>query len=385
MHIAFITPEYPHSKIKNSGGLGTSIKNLVAALVSQHIEVTVFVYGQQNAEVFKENGVTFHFIPNQNYRFAKWFFYRKYIQKYINKVVDTEKIDLLEAADWTGITAFMKFTIPLVIRFHGSDTYFCHLEQRPQKRKNFWFEKLAVQNATAFIAPTQFAGEVSAKLFSIPTEKVTTIHYGLTLSNFVNTTPEQFESETLLYLGTVIRKKGVFELPTIFNEVRKQFPKAKLIIIGNDAPDIQTGSQSTWSLVEKLFAKEALPFVTFLGKKPYEEVQNYIKKAHVCLFPTYAETLGMVTIEAMALQKPVVNSNIGWANELLIDGESGYLVHPSDHTLFAEKIVTLFSDRVLCSKMGQLANKRVAAVFDIDKKVRENISFYTNILESEKN
>ncbi len=103
------------------------------------------------------------------------------------------------------------------------------------------------------------------------------------------------------------------------------------------------------------------------------------------MFPTYAETLGMVTIEAMALQKPVVNSNIGWANELLIDGESGFLVHPSDHTLFAEKIVTLFSDRALCLKMGQLANKRVAAVFDIDKKVRENISFYSSILESEKN
>lgn len=385
MHIAFITPEYPHAKSSHSGGLGTSIKNLVESLVLQDLQVTVFVYGQQTQEVFKEKGVTFHFIPTQNYRFAKWYFYRKYIQKYVTKVVETEKIDLLEAPDWTGITAFMKFKVPLVLRFHGSDTYFCHLEQRKQKLKNFWFEKLAVQNATAYIAPTQFAGEVSAKLFSIPAAKVTTIHYGLTLENFVNANPMDYESGLLVYIGTVIRKKGVFELPAIFNEVRKQFPKTQLLLIGSDSSDIATGSGSTWSLVEKLFAPDDLPFVTFLGKKNYADVQNYIKKAHVCLFPTFAETLGMVTIEAMALHKPVVNSNIGWANELLLDGESGFLVHPKNHTLFAEKLVTLLSDPTLCAKMGEQAHKRVAAVFDIEKKVLENISFYKRILSSEKN
>ena len=222
MHIAFLTPEYPHPKIKNSGGLGTSIKNLVVALVRQNVKVTVFVYGQPNQEVFEENGITFHFIPNQNIRFAKWYFHRKYIQNYINKIVVAEKIDLLEAPDWTGITAFMKFQIPLVIRFHGSDTYFCHLEKRKQKLKNYWFEKLALQNAVAFIAPTKFAGQLSAKLFKINTQKVVTIHYGLELNQFKNDSPEKFENGLLLYIGTIIRKKGVLELPAIFLKVRKQ-------------------------------------------------------------------------------------------------------------------------------------------------------------------
>ena len=384
MHIAFLTPEYPHPKIKNSGGLGTSIKNLVVALVRQNVKVTVFVNGQPNQEVFEENGITFHFIPNQNFRFAKWYFYRKFIQNYINKIVVAEKIDLLEAPDWTGITAFMKFQIPLVIRFHGSDTYFCHLEKRKQKLKNYWFEKLALQNAVAFIAPTKFAGQLSAKLFKINAQKVATIHYGLELNQFKNDSPEKFENGLLLYIGTIIRKKGVLELPAIFQKVRKQFPNAHLVLIGNDSYDIQTQSSSTWSLVENLIPYEDKAYVRFLGKIPYSEVQEYMKKAHVCLFPTFAETLGMVTIESMALQKPVVNSNIGWANELLIDGESGYLVHPTDHKLYAERILQLLENSDLANKIGQKANERVVATFNIDEKVLENISFYKKILDDKK-
>ena len=384
MHIAFLTPEYPHPKIKNSGGLGTSIKNLVVALVRQNVKVTVFVYGQPNQEVFEENGITFHFIPNQNIRFAKWYFHRKYIQNYINKIVVAEKIDLLEAPDWTGITAFMKFQIPLVIRFHGSDTYFCDLEKRKQKLKNYWFEKLALQNAVAFIAPTKFAGQLSAKLFKINAQKVATIHYGLELNQFKNDSPEKFENGLLLYIGTIIRKKGVLELPAIFLKVRKQFPNAQLVLIGADSYDIQTQSPSTWSLVENLIPIEDKTYVRFLGKIPYSEVQEYMKKAHVCLFPTFAETLGMVTIESMALQKPVVNSNIGWANELLIDGESGYLVHPTDHKLYAERILQLLENSDLAKKIGQKANERVVATFNIDEKVLENISFYKKILDGKK-
>ena len=132
MHIAFLTPEYPHAKVKHSGGLGTSIKNLVVALVEKGISVTVFIYGQPQAAVFEENGVIFHLIVNKKYRFGKWFFYRKFIQNYVNSVIKKEKIDLVEAPDWTGVTAFMRFDVPLIIRFHGSDTYFCQIEAFPK-------------------------------------------------------------------------------------------------------------------------------------------------------------------------------------------------------------------------------------------------------------
>jgi glycosyltransferase involved in cell wall biosynthesis len=81
----------------------------------------------------------------------------------------------------------------------------------------------------------------------------------------------------------------------------------------------------------------------------------------------------------MALQKPVVNTNIGWAQELIVDGESGFLVHPQDHTLYADRILELLADANLCLTMGDNARKRVEAVFDIEKIAQQNILFYQSI------
>lgn len=381
MHIAFLTPEFPHSKIKHSGGLGTSIKNLALALVDKGVKVTVFVYGQPQSEIFEENGVAFHLISDKKYRLGKWFFYRKHVQNYVNSVVKEEKINLIEAPDWTGVTAFMNFNVPLVIRFHGSDTYFCHIENREQKFKNRLFETLAVRKAKGFVAPTKYAGEVSAELFGLLKEHVKTIHYGLDLIHFNNENPKYFEKGLILYIGTIIRKKGVFELPEIFNKVRGQFPEARLVLIGGDSGDVKTGNKSTWELVQQQFQKADLEYVSYLGKIPYIEVQDYIKRANVCVFPTYAETLGMVTIESMAMQKAVVNSNIGWAQELMKDGESGFLVHPSNHDLFAEKITTILKDIDFNIAMGNAAKVYVEDRFDINKKVEENINYYQSLIK----
>lgn len=383
MHIAFLTPEYPHAKVKHAAGLGTSIANLLAALVKQGVVVTVFVYDQEKVEVFTENGIVFHLIDDKKYRFAKWFLYRKYIQKYCNTIIKEEKIDVLEAPDWTGITAFMNFRIPLVIRFHGSDTYFCHLEKRKQKLKNFWFEKLAIQNAEGYIAPTAFAGKLSAALFGIQPEKVKTIHYGLELDQFENDFPNQFEKGLIVSIGTIIRKKGVLELPSIFHRVRAKFPEARLVLIGADSSDIATGEKSTWQLFQEKTVPNDMSSISYLGKIPYSEVKNYIQKAHLCIFPSFAETLGMVTIESMAMQKPVVNSSIGWAQELMVDGVSGYLVHPKDHEEYAQKIIEILSSEELTSKMGIAAKKQVQDKFDINVIVKENTDYYKTIISKQ--
>lgn len=379
MHIGFLTPEYPHERVTHAAGIGTSIKNLVVTLAQKKIEVSVFVYAQSEDAVFTEEGITIHLIKNRKYKSMGWFCHRKYLQNYINRYILSEKIDAVEAPDWTGITAFMRLKAPLVIRFHGSDTYFCHIEKRHQKFKNFLFEKLATQNAKAFIAPTAYAGNVSKELFGIKNKTVQTIHYGLAFKRFQNLNPEIFESGLILYMGTIIRKKGVFELPEIFNKVRTQFPEAKLVLIGADSSDVQTGNHSTWKILEKEFDANDLKNVTYLGKIPYQDVQKYIKKAQLCVFPSFAETLGMVTIESMAMQKPVVNTAIGWAQELITDGESGFLVHPQDHSVYANKIIALLKDSKLCLTMGKNARKRVEDVFDIEKIAQQNIVFYQSI------
>ncbi len=376
MHIAFLTPEYPHNKVQHAAGIGTSIKNLALALAEKDVRVSVIVYSQKEHAMFEENGITIHLVPHQKYRFFTWFFYRKKLQEYLNQLVVREQVDLIEAPDWTGITAFMRLKAPLIIRFHGSDTYFCHLENRKQKFKNFWFEKLALQSAKAFIAPTSFAGELTRQLFKIENQKIRTIHNGLRLPDFSNENPAVFEPGLLLYFGTIIRKKGVLELPEIMRNVISQYPDSSLILIGSDSVDAQTGSQSTWELVMAKCDSALKSKITYLGKIPYHEIKEYIKKANVCVFPTYAETLGMVTIESMAMQKAVVNSNIGWANELIVNGESGFLVHPNQHKEYANAIVEVLRNKELAQEIGQKARERVETKFDIEKIAEQNIEFY---------
>jgi glycosyltransferase involved in cell wall biosynthesis len=89
----------------------------------------------------------------------------------------------------------------------------------------------------------------------------------------------------------------------------------------------------------------------------------------------------MVTIESMAMEKAVVNSNFGWATELIEDGKSGFLCDPSNHVEFAAKIVELMRDDELRSTIGTNARNTVELKFDIDRIVLQNISFYQSLLE----
>ncbi|SNR49167.1 glycosyltransferase family 4 protein [Flavobacterium sp. ov086] len=380
LHVAYIVSHYPHKAFGHDGGLGTSVYNLVEKLSKCNVRVSVFVYGQKDEFIIEEENVTIYSLIDSDVNFLKFYFSRKKIEQFINKIIAEKNINIIEAPDWTGITAFMSFKVPLVIRFHGSDAYFCHLEKRKQKAKNFWFEKRAINGAQAFIAPTSFAGELSKELFGIKNKVIKTIHHGIELRNFTNEFPLTYEKGLILYVGTLIRKKGVLELPEIFNKVHKFSPEAKLVLIGGDSSDIKTGTNSTWQLMQDQFKDDDLKYVDYLGKIPYNEVQNYIRKANICVFPTFAETLGMVTIEAMAMKKPVVSSNIGWANELIIDEESGFLVHPEDHQLYSDRIIKLLKNDLLCLQMGDNARARVEDKFDIDKVVFENIEFYKTII-----
>jgi L-malate glycosyltransferase len=381
MHIAFLTPEYPHSKIQHSAGIGSSIKNLVTALIREGNEVTVFIYGQEKSEIFEENNIQFHLIKQKKYIFSTWFFYRKFLQNYINKIMISSYIDILEAPDWTGITAFMNFKKPLIIRFHGSDAYFCHLENRKQKAKNFWFEKLALNKAKAFIAPTKFAGDLTRKIFNLRANKIEVINYGIDLNRFTNDNLTYFENSLILYIGTIIRKKGVLELLQIFEKVLEKLPKAKLVLIGSDSPDIQTQNKSTWKLIQNSFSEKAKNQVSYLGKVPYEEIQDWLKKANLCVFPTFAETLGMVTIEAMAMQKTVISSNKEWVFELFDNEKSGFAIDPKNHNAFANKMIDLIQNPNLCFEVGKNARVEVENKFDIHKIVQQNIEFYKKVVD----
>jgi len=375
MHIAYLTPEYPHSSIKHSAGIGTSIKNLATALVEDGHEVTLFVYGQLQNQIFSENGIHFHLIKQRNYSFGGFYFYRKHIAHYINK--NSSGIDVLEAADWTGMTAFCKFTIPHVIRLHGSDTYFCHLENRPQKKKNYLFEKWALQKAKSVSSVSAFTAQKTKELFGLENE-ITVIPNLIAVEDFrpVHCKPE---STYILNFGSVIRKKGVIALAKAFNLLAAQVPDVQLKYLGKDVKDIRTGKMTS-ELIAQEIDTAYHHRVEFIDQVAYEEVSNYINAAAVVCLPSYAEAFPMTWLEAMALEKPLVTSNIGWSPELMVHEHTGLTIDPDNTGLFKDALKRMLEDRGFALNCGVNARHYLESHFSKKEILHQNRAFYNTVL-----
>lgn len=382
MKIAFLTPEYPHPKIGTSGGLGTSIHHLAHALVALGHPVHVLVYRQQKDKQWEENGMVFHQIKNIQFKGLSRYLTCKKIEKYINQLYHQQQIDIVEAPDWTGITSFIQpKKCPIVIRLNGSDTYFCHLENRKVKWINQFHEKKALQQAKGHISVSAFTAKTTNQVFGcfIPFE---IIPNGIEVHQFSESSKESVKEGSILYLGTLIRKKGVLEIPEIFNRVVAKYPKATLHLVGADASDIATNSSSTWQLMQELFDVQAKKQVTYHGKVPYSQVKQFLEQANLVIFPSYAEALPLAWLEAMAMQKAIVASDIGWAKEVITDGKEGFLVHPTKHQEFAERILQLIDNKDLASHLGINAKQKIAQNFSNFQVAKLTIDYYAKILQS---
>lgn len=377
MKIAFLTPEFPHPKTGSSGGIGTSIQNMARALADIGHQPLVLVYGQDADEHFEENGVSFYRIRNVKVKGLSWYFTRKKIQRVINRLHAEGKLEVVEAPDWTGITSFISAQCKITIRLNGSDTYFCHLDRRPVKWANRFHEKRALQKADALLSVSRFTADLTNEIFGLHRD-FTIIPNSIDTASFAPAGATS--SQTILYFGTLIRKKGLLELPHIFNNVHESNPEAELVLVGRDAQDILSGSASTWALMQPLFTASARTKVTYRGGVPYSEIQSCIREAAVCVFPTFAEALPVSWIEAMAMQKAIVASDIGWAPEVIEDGVSGFLVHPAHHGLYAQKITDLLDNAALRETIGTAARHRVMSVFDTQVVARRNADYYQSLL-----
>lgn len=377
MNIAFVSPEFPHPKTGVAGGIGTSILNLSKGLFELGNKISIFVYGQSEDEVVHEEYYTIYRIKNIKFGFLTRFLTQKKVQKRINTLVQKKQIDIVEFAEWTGFSSFINLKCPNVIRLNGSDTYFCHLDNRKVKFRNFFEEKIALKKETALLSVSHYTAQLTKKLFDIKSN-FEVIPNCIDTSKFINNNEIEEVENTILYFGTIIRKKGLLELPLIFNEVFKTNPNAKLILIGRDASDILTRNSSTWELMKNLFDNDAIKNVNYMGSVNYNEIKHHICKASVCVFPTFAEALPVSWIEAMALEKAIVASNIGWANEVIDDKLNGYLVDPKNHIEFASKIVNLIENKSLRIEFGKQAKQKVNNRFSIQVVAKQNFEFYKN-------
>lgn len=376
MRIAFLANEYPHPPLP-AGGIGTSLQTLARALVRQGHRVWIVGWGHETA--FTDQGVEARFVGSTPWPKLGWLLNRRRAFRVLRDLVIRESVDIVESPDWCGPSAGLKLPCPVVVRCHGSAIYFADLVGGAVRPTVRWAESRALHGATAVGAVSRFTGERTRALFGLDHE-VAVVPNGIEIDRFEAVNPGATEAGGVLYFGTLVRKKGVLDLPAMLDALLRRRDDVRLRLLGHDSADAETGAPSTWKLVEGALSRPAAECTEYLGRVPYSRVIEHIARSAVCVFPSYGEALPMAWMEAMAATKCVVAYDIGWAREVIRDGDTGFLVPAGDTDGLAEAVARVLDDPDLAADMGKRAREDVATRFSAEAAATSTVDWYRRVL-----
>lgn len=163
--------------------------------------------------------------------------------------------------------------------------------------------------------------------------------------------------------------------------LKKKYSSLKCLMIGGVS--VSEDDKAYFTSLKDLIAKNGLSKdITFTGYR--EDVPNLIGAldvlVHASIIP---EPFGLVVLEGMTLQKPVVATNFGGPSEIIEDGISGFLVPPDDPTVLAEKIDYLLTNVKLREKIGMNGAKRVRDKFLLEFNVKKIERLYHSVLNAD--
>jgi glycosyltransferase involved in cell wall biosynthesis len=247
------------------------------------------------------------------------------------------------------------FWLPLSRHCHGS-----RLSELLLMAEGLWhLWRRSYEAVDLFIAPSRFLADLTAR--RIPREKIAVLPNGIDLQDY---TPHYDDNGYALYFGRLSKEKGIETLL----EAHKS--------LGNSLPLKVVG---TGPLAEGL-ARD-FPAVDFLGYKSGEELTTLIKEAAFVVVPSeWYENCSMVVLEAMALGKPVIGSNIGGIPEQIEDGGTGFLFTMGDRAALAAKMRELAADKGRRLAMSRAARQKLENEFPLRKHCQELLALYQCLL-----
>jgi len=312
--------------------------------------------------------------------------------------------DLVHCHTWYthlgGIMAKLNYGIPLVITVHSLEPL------RPWKREqlgggydfSLWVEKTALEMADAVIAVSAETKRDVLSLFDVKEECISVIHNGIDLSEYsavenpsalkaLGVDPER---PYVLFVGRITRQKGIIHL---VRAIRHLNPGFQIVLCAGapDTPEIATEMQQAVAAAREHHGE--IVWIEKMVTRP--EAISLYSGASVFVCPSIYEPFGIINLEAMACGTPVVASAVGGIKEVVVDGETGFLVPLKQMTgspfeamepeVFASdlaaKINLLMADPALAARMGAAGRKRAEEFFGWDAIARKTERLYAKLLQ----
>lgn len=311
-------------------------------------------------------------------------------------------IDVVHTHTWyvsmAGFLAKKLYRIPFVLTTHSLEPLRAWKSEQLGSGYSMssWMERTAILDADAVIAVSKGTKEDILRCYPVERDRVHVIHNGIDLHEY-RKTPETSALTAygvdpalpyVLFVGRITRQKGVTHLV----DAIRYLPQNTQVVLCAGAPDTPEIAEEMRRKVEE--ARRFNPRVIWIERmltRP-ETIQLY-SHARVFCCPSVYEPFGIINLEAMACEAPVVASETGGIKEVVVNGETGFLV-PLDQdpvTGFAlnpdrfardlaEKITELLADPEKCRRFGLTGRRRVEEHFSWTAIADQTMDLYRQLI-----
>ncbi len=290
--------------------------------------------------------------------------------KIASKICQQHKIDLVLTQDpfLSGLIGWLikkKFKVKLLIHFHGD-----FWANKNWLKENFYNHILLV--LSRFLVKQADSLRVVSlgiknKLLQagVPAEKIYVIPTAVDLEKFYLRADAEVgqlkklwgeDNKIILFVGRLEQEKNLNWFLDVFGEVIKKYPSVVFVIVGAGSEDEK--------LKTKTRALNLTTAIKFVGAVNYLELKNYFQASNMFVLPSLSESFGKVLVEAGAAGLPAVASATTGAQEIIQDGENGFLVGIGDKKAMQEKILLLLQNEKLAEEMGQKARSMAEEKFN---------------------
>lgn len=256
-------------------------------------------------------------------------------QRAISYNADGNEADVVHCHTWythlAGIMTKLNYGIPLVITGHSLEPL------RPWKREQLaggydfscWVEKTALEMADAVVAVSEGTKTDILTHFNVAPEKVHVIYNGIDTEEYkpVDPTPAMTkygipdDKPFVLFVGRITRQKGIIHLV----EAIKHMHEGYNVVLCAGAPDTkEIAAEMDAAVAEASKVREGIYWIDKMVDKT-DIIQLYSGAAVFCC-PSIYEPFGIINLEAMACETPVVGSMVGGIPEVVVHDETGFLV-----------------------------------------------------------